>query len=57
MSDPITCSIAMAVEMSGLSRSYLYQLINDRKINTRKLGRRRLVLVDSLRGYLEREAA
>ncbi|MBV9931319.1 MAG: helix-turn-helix domain-containing protein [Alphaproteobacteria bacterium] len=53
MNVPITCSVQDATKLSGLSRSYLYELIAADRIITKKLGRRRLVLVSSLRDFLE----
>jgi excisionase family DNA binding protein len=36
----------------GISRSYLYRLIGDGLIATRKLGRRILIVVDSVDAYV-----
>ncbi|MDK2768016.1 helix-turn-helix domain-containing protein [Sphingomonas sp.] len=45
---PITVSIADAVEISGLSQATLYRLIGRKELATVKVGRRRLVRLDSL---------
>ncbi|GGE74698.1 helix-turn-helix domain-containing protein [Sphingomonas prati] len=44
----VTISIADAVEISGLSQATLYRLIDRGKLATVKIGRRRLVRLDSL---------
>jgi hypothetical protein len=44
----LTCSIAAAVEASGISRAQLYRMIGAGKIATVKVGDRRLVKVASL---------
>jgi|ThiBiot_300_plan_2_1041538.scaffolds.fasta_scaffold29476_3 excisionase family DNA binding protein len=51
--EPITCTIDEAVRISGISRSRIYQLIDDGKLTTTKIGSRRLVFVSSLRALLE----
>jgi excisionase family DNA binding protein len=45
---PITVSIADAVQLSGLSQATLYRLIDRDELATVKIGRRRLVRLDSL---------
>jgi excisionase family DNA binding protein len=52
-SDPISVSIPTACRMSGLSRSHLYKVMARGDVRSLKMGRRRLVLVDSLRAWLE----
>jgi excisionase family DNA binding protein len=49
----ITCTIDDAVRISGISRSRIYQLIDDDKLTSTKIGNRRLVFVSSLRALLE----
>jgi excisionase family DNA binding protein len=44
----LTCTIAEACEVTGLGRTKLYQLISDGHVVTTTIGRRRLVLVQSL---------
>jgi excisionase family DNA binding protein len=46
--DRITCNIPEACEVTGLSRSKLYELIASDEIETTTVGRRRLVVVRSL---------
>jgi excisionase family DNA binding protein len=47
-----SCTIAEACEATGLGRTKLYELIGEGAIETTTVGRRRLVLVDSLRRLL-----
>jgi excisionase family DNA binding protein len=49
----ITVTIDDAVKISGISRSRLYQLIENGKVTSTKIGNRRLVFVSSLRALLE----
>lgn len=51
--NPISVTIRQATEISGLPRSTIYILLSQRKIKAVKVGRRTLILFDSLRGYLE----
>jgi excisionase family DNA binding protein len=44
----ISATIAEACEASGLGRTKIYELIGAKKIETRKIGNRTLVLVPSL---------
>jgi excisionase family DNA binding protein len=46
--DRITCSIPEACEVTGLGRSKLYELIGREEIESKTIGRRRLVVVRSL---------
>jgi excisionase family DNA binding protein len=46
--DRITCNILEACEVTGLGRSKVYELISRGEIETRTVGRRRLVVVRSL---------
>ncbi len=50
---PITVKIAIAVRMTGIGRSKLYELIKSGKVETVKIGSSRLVIVDSLRQFIE----
>jgi len=50
---PIALTIENATEQSGLSRSRLYVLIGEGKIEARKAGKRTLILGESLRQYIE----
>ncbi len=44
----LTCTVAEACEVTGLGRAKLYELIGDGRVTTTTIGRRRLVLVQSL---------
>ena len=48
----LTCTIAEACEATGLGRSKLYELIGAGSLGTTTVGRRRLLLVRSLRALL-----
>jgi predicted DNA-binding transcriptional regulator AlpA len=50
---PITVRVPVAVQMTGISRTNLYALIRTKQIEIVKLGRSTLVLVESLRRYIE----
>ena len=52
-SDPISVDIPTACRMSGLSRSFLYEVLAAGHVRSVRAGRRRLVLVDSLRLWLQ----
>lgn len=52
--EPITCTIEDAARISGIGRSRVFQLINDGKLQTTKIGNRRLIFVSSLRELLEK---
>ena len=45
---PITVTIETALTISGLGRTKFYELINDGRIKTIRIGRRRLVIFSSL---------
>ncbi len=49
----ITCSIKEATELSGLGKTTLYRLLQEKKITSTTVGVKRLVHVDSLRRFLE----
>jgi hypothetical protein len=51
--DTITVRISVAVRISGIGRTKLYELIRDGRIETIKVGTATLVLIDSLRGFLD----
>lgn len=50
-----TCTIAEACEATGLGRSKLYQLMTSGSLDTTRVGRRRLVRVESLLRILTAE--
>lgn len=45
---PITVTVDNAIKISGLGRTKLYELINQGKLKTTTIGRRRLVVYSSL---------
>jgi predicted DNA-binding transcriptional regulator AlpA len=47
--EKILVSVADATQMIGLGKTSLYELMNQGKLETRKIGNRRLILVSSLR--------
>ncbi|WP_339692311.1 helix-turn-helix domain-containing protein [uncultured Parasphingorhabdus sp.] len=51
---PITVRIPVAVQMTGIGRSKLYELIGAGEIETIKLGSSRLILVSSLQDFIDR---
>ena len=44
----LTCTVAEACEVTGLGRTKIYELFGDGRITTTTVGRRRLVIVQSL---------
>ena len=48
---------AEAVEVSGLKRSQLYELLSSGEIESFKVGRARLIPADALADFLERRRA
>jgi hypothetical protein len=50
---PFTCSIQEGQRLSGLGRSEIYEAINRGDIEARKRGVRTLLVVESLRRYLD----
>ncbi len=50
---PITVTINIGSEVSGLGRTKLYELINSGKIKTIKVGKRRLIVYSSLEALAE----
>jgi excisionase family DNA binding protein len=55
--DIITCSIREFCRLSGISRSRVYELLSDGKLESICLGSRRLILLDSYRLLIERQRA
>jgi len=47
--DPLAYSIRDACLATGLGRTYIYELIKQKKLQTRKLGKRTLIPAESLR--------
>jgi hypothetical protein len=48
----LTCSVADACDATSLGKTKLYELIATGTVRTKNVGRRRLVLVESLRAWL-----
>lgn len=55
--EPITVRISMAVKLTGLGRSKLYELIKSGEVETTKVGTATLVKVASLKRLAEHGAA
>jgi hypothetical protein len=54
---PFAFSVSAAVEATGraISRTRLFELIRTGEIDARKVGRRTVVMADSLHEYLQRQ--
>lgn len=52
---PIAYSIADACRVSSIGKTRLYQLINEGKLEARKLGKRTLIPAESLRRLIAGE--
>lgn len=52
-SDPLVVSVNEGRRLAGIGRTKFYELINEGKIKTATIGRRRLVFVASIREMLE----
>ena len=52
-SDRIACDVRDATAISGLARSRLYELMKEGRVERIKDGKKTLILVESLRAYLE----
>lgn len=52
-----TCSIREACQTVGLGKTKLYELIGGGQLRTTTIGRRRLVLVESLLSLVDRPSA
>jgi hypothetical protein len=55
--EPITVAIKVALRLIGISRSKFYQELAAGEFRTIKCGRRRLVLVQSIKDYIDRREA
>ena len=51
--EPISVRIPDAVRLTGLSRSRIYELMGSGELEFVKVGRSTLILVASLRGFVE----
>jgi hypothetical protein len=54
MTDPISVRIAVAVELTGFSRSRIYELIASGELRIAKDNRCTLIIFESLRAAVER---
>lgn len=54
--EPITVTVENAKAILGIGTTKLYQLINAKELETIKLGRRTLILFDSIRDFVNRLA-
>ncbi|MBC2776731.1 helix-turn-helix domain-containing protein [Parasphingopyxis marina] len=52
--EPVTISINGAAKALGLGRTSIYELINAGRLESVKLGRRRLVKTESIRRLIDR---
>ena len=52
LANAITVSVDDACAITGLSRSFIYDLLLRKVLEARKAGARRLIVVDSLHRYL-----
>lgn len=50
--NPVTHTIAAAQNVSGLSRTKIYELVGEEKLKAVKAGRRTLITAESLNTYL-----
>ncbi|WP_458194084.1 helix-turn-helix domain-containing protein [Bradyrhizobium sp. UFLA05-153] len=53
VAERLTCTIDEACQATGQGRKKVYELIGAGKLDTRSVGRRRLVLVSSLQALLQ----
>lgn len=51
--DPVTVTIDGAKKATGLGHTKIYQLINEGRLKTVKIGRRTLVSTDSIRALVK----
>ncbi len=56
MVNQLTVSVVDAGRMVGLSRSRIYELLQDGTLESRKIGRRRLIVVRSLERLVDQAA-
>lgn len=51
--EPMLCSIPDAAMMLGISRTSTYELLSEGRLTTVRIGRRRLVKIESVRAIAE----
>lgn len=54
--EPLLVSIAETAKALSLGRTSVYELINAGELETRKMGRRRLVTVESIKRLIDNQA-
>jgi excisionase family DNA binding protein len=52
----ITCTVRTALETSGLGRTKLYELMDSGRLESIKIGKRRLIKIESLEKLLDDDA-
>lgn len=52
--EPLSVRVPTALKMVGLSRSKFYELVEDGEIEIVKVGRSTLVVVESLKSFVDR---
>lgn len=50
--EPLTTTVSGARQATGLGQTKIYELINSGQLETVKIGRRRLIKMDSIRALL-----
>ncbi|MHA4836462.1 helix-turn-helix domain-containing protein [Sphingopyxis sp. MSC1_008] len=53
--EPICVRVSVAVKLTGISRSTLYELIGDGELEVAKVGRSTFIRYDSLKRLFERQ--
>jgi excisionase family DNA binding protein len=55
--EPLVVSVKDAMRVSCISRTYLYELIGNGSIASRKIGKKRLIIYSSLKAFLTAQPA
>lgn len=55
--EPLAYSVNDAIRATSIGRTRLYQLINEGRLEVRKIGKRTLIPAASLRALIDSEAA
>jgi excisionase family DNA binding protein len=48
----VTCTVPEALRVTGIGRTKLYELIGRESLRTLKIGRRRLIVIESLLSFI-----
>ncbi len=56
VSKPLTVTVSRGLQLTGLGRTKFYQLLNERRIRSVTVGRRRLVVYASIEELLDSRA-